>query len=464
MSAPRFELRRIDAEGNTSSPRIIPISELLDGVSAGRRGFLGASSLATALAAIGTGGCGQGSTLSKDKRAHKGQIRQLFLVPGEETLLSFSDDEELKRWSTESRSLIGEPINPPRRKKDKTGNIRFRGFAALAPNGKEILFLDTMSLTLEMYSYPEGQLLYGFGSDSQHVDFSQHPHAVAFSPQGDLIAVASFQGSGYLTPNSGLVTLWRRSTRKLVAFWSVPSSDENGVPHAMPLVAPIVQIAFTPDGKQLVTAQTVGPVMKVWQLRARSADGTTPPGELAWTIPKNGQFAISPDGRYLATSSPDLNEAGVRTEMPRRVLLWSLESHQELVSWNADPKQLTVMAFTPDSKMLITASANLMNVWSIPDGKAVGMLENMWDPGPPRTSSEKRPLITGGGITRLAFSPDGAFLYAADSTSRISKWSFADRQQQGYFEDPAADRASSGGGGGVKCTCDSVCTCIPVYR
>ncbi len=198
--------------------------------------------------------------------------------------------------------------------------------------------------------------------------------AVAFSPDGKLLATASADGGARL--------------------WDVASHRPASPPLA-PGSPGVTAVAFSPDGKLLATASADGGA-RLWDVAShRPASPPLAPGSPGVTA-----VAFSPDGKLLATASAD---GGAR--------LWDVASHRPASPPLAPGSPgVTAVAFSPDGKLLATASA---------DGGA-----RLWDVASHRPASP--PLAPGSpGVTAVAFSPDGKLLATASADGGARLWDVA---------------------------------------
>lgn len=189
----------------------------------------------------------------------------------------------------------------------------------------------------------------------------------AFSPDGQLLATANFDGK---------TRLQNATTGELVA--ELPGNTVNSV-------------AFSPDGKRLIGAgldQTV----RIWDVASRKS--------LAVLTGHEGQVfsaAISSDGRTIAS--------GGRGKIVR---LWDAETYEEKQALSGHENAVEMVTFSPDGSTVASAS------W---DGTV-----KIWDVA---TGAEKRTLDgsdDGVMVISIAYSPDGKVLAAGDAHGAVKIW------------------------------------------
>ncbi|WP_165226703.1 protein kinase domain-containing protein [Aquisphaera insulae] len=142
---------------------------------------------------------------------------------------------------------------------------------------------------------------------------------VAFSPDGVTVATAD---------NIGSVTLLDAATGRVRALLR----GHNRVAS---------HVAFSPDGKYLASASWDSTVV-VWDL-ANGRIAARLQGHMRSVL----CVAFSPDGRRLASTSED-----------RTVRLWDVPSGQELITLRGHSDIVTSVAFSPDGNRLVTAGAD----------------------------------------------------------------------------------------------------------
>jgi hypothetical protein len=151
-----------------------------------------------------------------------------------------------------------------------------------------------------------------------------------------------------------------------------------------------VDVAFSPDGKRIVSGSRDGTV-KIWD----AADG-----HVIHTFMERvhktaiNRVAFSPDGKLIASAGDD---ATVRLwDVATRQLIRDLKGHE---SWLFD------VAFSPDGTVLASASTDqTARVWDLATGQCVQTFKGI-------------PVQS-----RIAFSPDGSWLATASQDQMIKLW------------------------------------------
>jgi WD40 repeat protein len=161
-------------------------------------------------------------------------------------------------------------------------------------------------------------------------------NAVAFSPDGKLLASAYDDGTVYLlNPATGLAA-------------GPPVHADTAGPFGM------YEVAFSPDGTLLATADNDGTV-KLWNTATRRADGPPIPADPGGGV---NAVAFSPDGTLLASSDED-----------GTVRLWYPATGEPIgipLSAGAAFEPGAGVAFSPDGKLLASINTDgTIKLWDV---------------------------------------------------------------------------------------------------
>ncbi len=254
-------------------------------------------------------------------------------------------------------------------------------------------------------------VLLGAKAETQPEFFTGHTQwvqDVAFSPDGELFASVSADGSALLwqvagdgmarkieNPYSGLTSLAFSPNNLLLAvgsddgvvgLWQV--SDGNLLRSLQADDESLEDVEFSPDGTLLAAASYNNSIF-LWQV----SDGYLVHTLKGHTAPVF-KAIYSPDGSLLASASED-----------RSVKIWQVNDGSLLQSLEGHSDAVYTLAFSPDGTLLACGSGDgILSLWRVSDGKLLNSLESI------------------GGVNSVAFSPDGNLLVSGTEDGVIQFW------------------------------------------
>ncbi len=199
--------------------------------------------------------------------------------------------------------------------------------------------------------------------------------ALAYSPDGKMLALGEFKEVRLIEPESG----------KVMA--TLPGEAED-----------VRAVAFSPDGKLLAAAGGLpaqSGEVKIWDVEKR-AELRTIHGHADCIY----AVEFAPDGKSIATSSYD-----------KLIKLWDVESGKEIRTLKDHIDAVYALAFTPDGKRLVSASADRgVKIWDVATGERLYTLSEPTD-----------------GLNTLALDPAGKRVAAGGLDRTIRVWSLGDK-------------------------------------
>ena len=210
-------------------------------------------------------------------------------------------------------------------------------------------------------------------------------HAVAFSPDGQMLAAGDWNGSTYL---------WDTATGTQAAALADPDLAGAGVQ----------SVAFSPDGQVLAIGDANGSTY-LWDVATgtRTAVLTEPAGS-------DQSVAFSPDGKMLASAGNS------------STYLWDVATGTRTAALTCPQSTgVSSVAFSPDGQMLAAGGFNGRTcLWDVATRTRTAILTC-----PGRT-----------GIQSVAFSPDGEMLATGDGKGSTYLWDVATRTRTATLTDP----------------------------
>ena len=209
------------------------------------------------------------------------------------------------------------------------------------------------------------------------------PRALAASYDGQWLAYGNTDGKGQPT-----IVLWSTVTKEIAT--QLPASGKA------------MSLALDPSGRRLAVYGEEDRSVSLWDLESKTITK-----QFAATREDGlfkGVVRFSPSGDWLAIGGTD-----------GRVRVLDTGTYEVKTSFKAAAEGLTALAFSPDGMLLASGSgyaSSAVQLWKIPSGDSAGALaeHTAW-------------------ISALAFTPDGKTLVSASADQTIRVWNVVDRKQ-----------------------------------
>jgi WD40 repeat protein len=426
---------------------------------------------------------------------HDGNVLGVSFSPDGRRLVSVGEDKTVHVWEVPSAKPEGFATRPdekpePREVLGLHGHTEMCGYVAFSPDGHRlasaghdgtIRVWDATPLRAdegqETLTFPQqdevrcvavspdgrwvasagnGTLVRVWDAATGRVRFNFPGHSapvfsVAWHPDGQRIATAGSVGRQHA------VKVWDAANGHV--YCEIPVDQKTSA-------GPYQVVAFSPDGRYLITGQLEGAV-QLWEVPSAKPEGVVATGRPIRTLVKHERevraLVFSPKGGHLATASGD-----------GKVLLWDatrLDEEQE-PRWRLQarvPGPSVNVAFSPDGKLLATGGeGNTVKMWEVPSAKPEGVVQTGREVRPPLRGHSKevyavafspaveRPWVASGGadgkvkiwevpsakpegvgrsegpvrtlrghtgiVSGLAFSPDGKRLYSGSRDKTVKVW------------------------------------------
>jgi WD40 repeat protein len=287
----------------------------------------------------------QGGNSKLELPGHIGAIWDIVFSPDGESMVTASVDSSVRTWDVS-------PLN-------STGLLALGGQGgrinrvAIDPNGKYLATAGDDG-KVRVWIMPGGQELFTLSAHSGPV------WDVAFSPDGQRMATAGADN---------LARVWdlRASIASPESTARLELSGNPSSEGSLSSQSGIRQVAFSPDGAQLLTAGTDGSVI-LWDLDTGQQTGSFEFESTRYGLREVASAAFSPDGKQVAALSEG-PESMVR--------VWEIESGKVVFekSRHVEMDATFDLAFSPDGNLLAVSGLNItVTIYDLQTGQAANSI------------------------------------------------------------------------------------------
>ena len=406
-SIPNFQLQRVHSDGGTEAPTLYSIEEINGGWKMGRRGFLAASfALAGFISgcasvrheeklppgsktAADSGGrtaatTGKNASPSPDSAdqqpatvtgfcnksvtAHMLKVQTLLFTKDGKYLVSGGLDNQLKFWKIPAGTQVR-----------RIPEIPTKQVALGGPEGNLLATADSTAGGILLYDVNTGNRFQSL----KETQFD-YVNCLAFNPRSLYLAAGRADGK---------ITIWNVAGRRRqyqlkghsgevfsVAFspdgrymasgakgeillWSAAN---RGILHKIRTsnISCVSRLVFSPDSRLLAAGATYDGAVRIFSV----------PSGRGYTY-LNGHdynqhkvFAFSPDGRFIATGA-----------LNNRILVWRTDTGRPVLILQGQRLHDSIQSliFSPDGKYLISGGEGSIKIWMMPEGE---LLTCLFDP------------------------------------------------------------------------------------
>jgi WD40 repeat protein len=175
--------------------------------------------------------------------------------------------------------------------------------------------------------------------------------------------------------------------------------------------AGVLYVAYTPDGKQILSASQDG-TLRLWEVDTgrevrRLGKEVTAPNMNGGPVDANAWLAYSRGLITSAAIAPD-GKSAVSTVQEGTITHWDLASGQAIRQFKAsNPTGIFALALSPDGKLLVTLGHDqIARLWDLAEGKELRKFNEQPNNQP------RRLFFRGGPGAHVFFAADGATVYA----------------------------------------------------
>ena len=450
MKKPHYELKRVYTDGLESEPEILPVTRPPWQAYMNRRNVLGVGFTAGVALAFLAGNQNGGepavaASSSCNAKTHKGSVNALAISPVGELLASGSQDKTIKLWRMPDGT----------KKKTITGHNSSVEALAISPDSK-ILASGSSDGIIKLWRLPGGNI---YKTINAHNDAVK---ALGITPDGKFLISGSHDGKirfwnlsngtrsltleNYNNPVEALIigadsqTFATGTNKGTIGLWSLP--ERKFIQNLSGHQKSVLSLAMSQDG-QMIASGSADTTVKLWDLNNGSLNKSlSGHNKSVWSL------AMNPNGNILASGSNDFT-----------IKLWSLPSGNLSRTLTGHKDAVMALAISPDGKILASGSLDqTIRLWNLVDGKEITCLIDF----------SASPSDAKGVTYRLTNEFGQTISYTLPCGSPVPSGAVCTcncvpvRPRPKPRSRPTPRPRTSPGGS--YCSCNKICTCIPVCQ
>jgi WD40 repeat protein len=321
-------------------------------------------------------------------QGHTDRVVSVAFSPSGRSILTTSWDNTARLWDVATRMEI----------RNFQGHTDVVWSAAFSPDGR-LVVTGSWDRTVRVWDAKTGSELRQFqGLEGGKLPLQRAGiRSVAFSPDGGFILTGS---------DDFTARLWNAATGVAVRTFQGHAS--------------VVQsVRFSPDG-QLILTGSEDRTARLWE----TVTGTVARSFGGYSSVV-AAVAFSPDSRFILTGSGDMpgemDMFGFSGERGNySAFLWDVTAGKAIQRFPGHPSAVSSVAFSPDSRVIATASGDTVMLWEPTSGKELRRFQS-----------------SAGVVSSVAFSPDGCCLLANPGSTPVL-WEVATGHELRRFQGHAA--------------------------
>lgn len=273
--------------------------------------------------------------VSRTLNGHTNAIYKAVLSPDEKLIASSSRDATARIWDfATGRELY-----------KLTGFKCSVKSVAFSPDGKTLAVVGNDGM-VKLWNTETGKELKSLvHSDAPDVDVSVY--SVLFSREGKKI----YAGNG-----DGTVSEWNIATNKETNVWKAHKDT-------------IIALVFSPDYRLLASDGYNEANVKLWDVATRREIKILGEKKTEGLLEQSHTLAFSPNGKQIAASVAGFDEKQ-RQYVYVRTYVWNVQTGEKLFTFEGQKFDVGGLAFTPDSRFLISGSADTtIKIYDLKTGK-----------------------------------------------------------------------------------------------